>query len=66
MRRERLIDLLHFAILLRGRRSGISTGDICKEFPVSRRTAKLPAQLTTWLAARPKPARQWKRLFSTT
>lgn len=40
MRYERLTDLLRLAILLQGRRSGMTTGDICDEFAVSRRTAE--------------------------
>lgn len=40
MRYERLTDLLRLAILLQGRRNGMTTGDICDEFAVSRRTAE--------------------------
>ncbi len=40
MRQERLTELLHLAILLQGRRRGMSIGDICEEFAVGRRTAE--------------------------
>ena len=40
MRQERLSELLHLAILLQGRRRGMSIGDICAEFAVGRRTAE--------------------------